>query len=252
MRPMPRSGLLALGCFLGSLLLASGRPPAALEASFKERIQGVLNGSATSAAEHLARRLDSKPKHLFGGYEAEFESEGKITWLHGCLDIVTSRDSIENCILRQLQALTALCDLEGLRYNERVRTVVERHLVVLLNEKKLAPLGASVQKVSGSSIFLVQKQPNAADVDASPAVQASALMALVRCGEALQKKDHLNDAEAWFQGLNMVYAASIWNKSFTTFHRAAITWESLGEFCFCCAPHTAHCSREGCKRQFFC
>mmetsp|Transcript_40844 Transcript_40844/g.83935 ORF Transcript_40844/g.83935 Transcript_40844/m.83935 type:complete len:438 (-) Transcript_40844:13-1326(-) len=217
--------------FVAGLVLASGRAPrAVLEASFKERIQEVLNSSATSAAEHLAMRLDSKPGHLFAGYEVEFGKSGPdrhVEWLHGCLDVVTSRDSIENCILRQLQALTALCDLQGLRYNEQVRKIAERHLV-LLKEQKLALLGVNVQKVSGASILLVQKQPaNSADVDASPAVQASALMALVRCGEAVGSKEHLNDAEAWFQGLNMIYAESVWNKSFTTFHRAAITWESL-------------------------
>ena len=215
---------LAIGGLAG-LLPSSGRPPAVLEASFKERIWKVLNTSATSAAEHVAARLDSK-LGLFGGYEAEFGDE--IKWLHGCLDIVTSRDSIENCILRQLQALTALCDLQGLTYNERMRKIVETHLMLLLKEQKFAMLGMTVQKLSGASILLFQKQPSSTpDVDASPAVQASALMALIRCGEALQKKEHLNDAESWFQGLNMIYAESVWNKSFTTFHRAAITWESL-------------------------
>ena len=186
----------------------------------------MLNSSATSAAEHLALRLDSKVG-LFGGYEAEFGQGESVRWLQGCLDIVPSRDSIENCILRQLQALTALCDLQGLQYTESIRRTAERHLKLLLSGK-LITLGMSVQKLSGASIFAFPKQPAApADVDASPAVQASALMALIRCGEALGKKEHLNEAESWFQGLNMIYAESIWNKSFTSFHRAAITWESL-------------------------
>mmetsp|Transcript_58099 Transcript_58099/g.129710 ORF Transcript_58099/g.129710 Transcript_58099/m.129710 type:complete len:433 (+) Transcript_58099:44-1342(+) len=217
-----------LGSWCLVLARASGRAPAVLEASFKERIQAVLNASAESAAQHLSARLDLKPGHLFGGYEAEF-GEG-LRWLHGCLDVAEARDSVENCILRQLQALTALCDLAGLRPlqpKEPMRKVVERHLAQLL-QPKLLMLGMTVQKMSGASILLFQKQPGSTEgVDASPAVQASALMALIRCGEALGKKEHLNEAESWFHGLNMIYAEGVWNKSFTTFHRGAITWESL-------------------------
>ena len=190
--------------------------PAALEASYKERMQLLLNHSASVASKHVARRMSD----IFQGYELE---EG--TWLHGCLHVRELRDSVENCILRQLQALTALCD----SLQVESRAVAQRHLEYLLGNE-MPELGMKLQKMSqgrwplfqlfcmrllactawkgvverdvkwskwcSGSIFLFRKMPDSSDMDASPAVQASMLMAVARCGQALGQKQHLDDAEA--------------------------------------------------------
>ncbi|CAK9070519.1 unnamed protein product [Durusdinium trenchii] len=203
------------------LTLATGKQtPAALEASYKERIEKVLNRSASLAAEHLAQRLSLDPGSLFGGYELDYERK---SWAHGCLGLVLSRDSLENCALRQLQALTALCDVPLTTAGSSRRQVVEDHLMRLLAEE-IPELGMRLQKTSAGSIFLLQKPTGE---DASPAVQASLLMAAVRCGEALSLKVQLEEASAWFQGLSSIYPENLWKESFSSFHRAGITWEAL-------------------------
>jgi len=78
-------------------------------------------------------------------------------------------------------------------------------------------------------IWLHLKQPNSKqdDVDASPALQASALAALVRCAEVTKQKEYLQEAEGWFQGLLKMYPRSIWNETLVSFHKTSIIWESL-------------------------
>ncbi|CAJ1336143.1 unnamed protein product [Effrenium voratum] len=214
--------LAMLGLLVAGLGGALGRDaPAALEASYKERIQGLLNASAEAAAQHLSKRLALKSE-LFGGYEFEYGEQ--VRWLHGCLDIVVDRDSVENCVLRQLQALTALC---GVPLSKDSKTIVEKHVKHLLKAKSYPSLGMRLQQISGASVFVFQKQPGSSDVDASPAIQASVLMAAARCGEALGKKNYLDDAESWFLGLQKIYPESLWNESFISYHRSAIMWESL-------------------------
>lgn len=174
---------------------AAKQAPAALEASYKERIEDLLNSSATLAARHLSRRL-SLTDDLFSGYEVEYRKGGKsktAKWTHNCLGISTSRDSVENCILRQLQALTALCDVP---LTAESREIAERHLSHLLQSSEIPELAMKLQKMSGASMFLFRKQPDSSDMDASPAIQASMLMAVVRCGQALGQKRHLDDAES--------------------------------------------------------
>eukprot|EP00913_Durusdinium_trenchii_P001391 g1287.t1 len=187
------------------LTLATGKQtPAALEASYKERIEKVLNRSASLAAEHLAQRLSLDPGSLFGGYELDYERK---SWAHGCLGL----------------ALTALCDVPLTTAGSSRRQVVEDHLMRLLAEE-IPELGMRLQKTSAGSIFLLQKPTGE---DASPAVQASLLMAAVRCGEALSLKVQLEEASAWFQGLSSIYPENLWKESFSSFHRAGITWEAL-------------------------
>jgi len=204
--------------------------PTALEASYKDRISAVLNGSAEAAASHIKKRLAlGAGDSVFGGYELDIGQEGK--WLHSCIEVDSSRDSVENCALRQLQALVALCDVPGIfKRDEDARMLVEQHVTTLLKTKKVAALGLSLSAVSGTSLFFHQKSPGAAsadDLDVSPTIQASVLMAVVRCGEALGIKSHLDEAETWFVGLGKVYPHSIWNQSLVSFHRSSIMWESL-------------------------
>lgn len=116
------------------LLNLAGAAPAALEASYKERIHSLLNQSASLASEHVARRMSD----IFSGYELE---DG--TWLHGCLQVRPLRDSVENCILRQLQALTALCDTLTLKS----RPVAQKHLEHLLGSQ-MPELAMRLQKMS--------------------------------------------------------------------------------------------------------
>merc|ERR1712151_1260941 len=111
------------------------------------------------------------------------------------IEVDSSRDSVENCALRQLQALVALCDVPDIfKRDEDARMLGEQHVTTLLKTKKVAALGLSLSAVSGTSLFFHQKSPGAAsadDLDVSPTIQASVLMAVVRCGEALGIKSHL-------------------------------------------------------------
>lgn len=188
----------------------------------------MLNTSATLAARHLSKRF-SLTTNLFSGYELEYGKGSKAKaakWTHDCLGIATSRDSVENCVLRQLQALTALCDVP---MTADSKEIAEKHLGHLLRSPEIPELAMKLQKMSGASIFLVRKEPDGdpGDMDASPAIQASMLMAAVRCGQALGQKQHLDDAESWFLGLSTIYPEDMWKKSFTSFHRSAMTWEAL-------------------------
>lgn len=210
--------------------------PTALEASYKDRIWAILNGSAEAAADHLKKRLAlgaGAQDNVFGGYELEIEQARhpeEAKWLHTCTQVDSTRDSVENCALRQLQALVALCDVPDIfKRDEDARTLAEQHVTTLLKMKKVSALGLSLSTVSGASLFFHQKSPGAAadDVDVSPTVQASVLMAVVRCGEALGLKTHMDEAETWFIGLGKVYPQSIWNQSMVSFHKLSIMWESL-------------------------
>ena len=103
---------------------------------------------------------------------------------------------MENCILRQLQALSALCDVP---MTAESKEIAEKHLAHLLRSPEIPELAMKLQKMSGASMFLFRKHPDsAADMDASPAIQASMLMAVVRCGQALGQKQHLDDADSRF------------------------------------------------------
>lgn len=199
--------LLSLPWTLSAFLLvaAAKQAPAALEASYKERIEQLLNTSATLAARHLSKRF-SLTTNLFSGYELEYGKGSKAKaakWTHDCLGIATSRDSVENCVLRQLQALTALCDVP---MTADSKEIAEKHLGHLLRSPEIPELAMKLQKISGASIFLVRKEPEGdpGDMDASPAIQASMLMAAVRCGQALGQKQHLDDAESGFLSEQLV------------------------------------------------
>lgn len=175
---------------------AAKQAPPALEASYKERIEDLLNSSANLAVGHLSKRF-SLTDGLFSGYELQNNKKAgskAAKWTHSCLEIDTSRDSVENCILRQLQALTALCDIP---LTTQSKEIAERHLRHLLRSQEIPELAMKLQKMSGASMFLFRKEPDSGNMDASPAIQASMLMTMVRCGQALGQKQHLDDAEPW-------------------------------------------------------
>lgn len=190
---------------------AAKQAPPALEASYKERIEDLLNSSANLAVGHLSKRF-SLTDGLFSGYELQNNKKAgskAAKWTHSCLEIDTSRDSVENCILRQLQALTALCDIP---LTTQSKEIAERHLRHLLRSQEIPELAMKLQKMSGASMFLFRKEPDSSNMDASPAIQASMLMTMVRCGQALGQKQHLDDAEPWHFPLllTLLFACGLW------------------------------------------
>lgn len=222
------------------LLLAAGlhakKQPTALEAGFKRRITAKLNGSAAVATQHLMSRLELAGS-VFGGYELDVPGgEGGIgapTWRHTCHDVEPLRDSVEHCGMRQMQALTTLCDVGQ---GESIHEGIRKHLRAL-SKDAVEPLGMKRMNLQGVVIWVLLKSPDSNEQDASPAFQASALMAVVRCADAVGERSYFQEAESWFQGLKTVYHVGNFKDSRLTFHKAAVIWESL-------AVVAAHLPRE--------
>lgn len=200
--------------------------PTALEASFKDRITAKIDNSLQSAVQHMVNRLGSEGQR-FSGYELDFGSE--LSWRRKCDEIDDQRDSIEHCALRQLHALTAICDAsKDLQSTSEARKLVDAHLKMLVS-KEVPNLAMNRRKIDGVDIWFFRKTPSGGsdDVDASPSLQASALMALVRCANATGQRDYFAEAENWFHGLQKVYPVNLWNTSLVSFHKSGIIWESL-------------------------
>lgn len=222
--------VVVLASFLGGAL--SKKAPTALEASYKDRITKKLNASLEAAAEHIVQRfgLGGGP---FGGYELELQEETKgfesKKWLHSCSKVDSTRDTIENCAMRQLHALTALCDVDGfLDRSKAAATLVDGHLKALA-KGEVPSLGIKRMKWDTVELWVHRKSPESSsdDVDASPALQASILMAVVRCADATGQRKYFAEAESWFVGLKKVYPPALWNKTLVSFHKSGIIWESL-------------------------
>lgn len=222
------------------LLLAAGlhakKQPTVLEAGFKRRITAKLNGSAEVATQHLMSRLELAGS-VFGGYELDVPGgeggTGAPTWRHTCFDVEPMRDSVEHCGMRQMQALTTLCDVGQ---GENIQQGIRKHLRAL-SKDTVEPLGIKRMNLQGVVIWVLQTSPDSNEQDASPAFQASALMAVVRCADAVGERSYFQEAESWFQGLKTVYHVGNFKDSRLTFHKVAIIWESL-------AVVAAHLPRE--------
>jgi len=200
----------------------------ALEASFKERISTKISTSLEAALQHLVGRLGLEGQR-FAGYELDLDVDAGDTWRHKCSEVDSSRDSIENCALRQLHGLAALCDgAVDLQKPSKERTLVDAHLKMLVS-KEVPPLAMKRSKFDGVDIWFHRKTPESSsdDIDASPSLQASALMALVRCADATSQRDYFLEAENWFSGLQKVYPQKLWNSTLVSFHKSGIIWESL-------------------------
>lgn len=218
--------------FLASLLSGAEAKdaPTALEASFKNRITQKLNTSVEQAAEHLVVRL-ALGGGPFGGYELdECEADkGCAKWINSCHEIDVTRDGIELCAMRQLHALTALCDVDGfLDRNEGALALVKTHLKILA-KGEVPSLAMKKTKWDSSDLWMYRKSPTTSrdDVEVSPALQASVLMAMVRCADAIGQHEYFKDAESWFVGLQKVYPRESWNETLVSFHKSGIIWESL-------------------------
>merc|ERR1711957_428119 len=101
-------------------------------------------------------------------------------WQNSCLGdwMDPKKDSVETCAMRQMQALTAICDVPGFfERNEGAKEVVHDHLKVLAatNGREIPNLGVKKSKFDGVDIWFYRKTPQSGsdDVDASPSLQAS-------------------------------------------------------------------------------
>lgn len=217
--------------------MAVKQPPVALESNFKARISSKLNASIEALMAHLEARLSlgggastRQDTGVFGGYEVELGGEGAAVWRHRCTEINSSHDTVENCALRQLHALTALCDMGGLRQEKRVSgaALVRRHLKVL-SAPDVPALGLLRRTFDGVDVWLHRRRPSSGDddVDGSPSLQASALVAVVTCAAEVGEKKYFQEMHSWFVGLKKVFPESNWDNKTISFHKAAIVWESL-------------------------
>jgi len=95
--------------------------------------------------------------------------------------------------------------------------------------KEVPALAMKRTKFDGVDIWFHRKTPQSSsdDIDASPSIQASALMAVVRCANATGQRDYFLEAENWFTGLQKVYPQKLWNSTLVSFHKSGIIWESL-------------------------
>lgn len=196
----------------------------ALEATFKERITKKISTSLEASVQHLAGRLGSEGKQ-FSGYELDLDGD---RWRHKCTEVDPTIDSVENCALRQLHGLAAFCDAaKDLGKGSKDRKFVDAHLKVLAS-KEVPTLALKAKKWDTMDMWFHQKMPSSSDdIDISPAVQASVLMAVVRCADATSQPDYLLEAENWFAGLERVYPQMRWNSTIVSFHKSGIIWESL-------------------------
>merc|ERR1719343_1726373 len=129
--------------------------------------------------------------------------------------------------MRQLHALAALCDAGDVaNRSEASLKVISHHLKTLATSRELPSLGLRKTKFDGTDMWLYRRSPatSSDDVDASPALQASALMAVVRCADALGERSYFQEAESWFIGLRKMYPEKSWNTSHVSMHRSGIIW----------------------------
>lgn len=248
----PPPGVLLLLLILhapGSDTAAAKKAPVALEAGFKERITLRLNGSAEAALDHMTARLGIGP-YVFSGYELNFKYEAPAQpasspspaplmdvpksykdrgWTHSCMSVDPNRDSVENCALRQVYALGALCDSNGyVRRSEVAKALVIKHLDEFI-AKEVPSLGLHNRKFDGTDLWFHRKTTDSGpdDVDVSPAMQSTVMAAVVRCAHVVGKPKYFQDAESWFKGLQKVYPAKMWNATWVGYHKNSIVWESL-------------------------
>jgi len=203
---------------------------AAIEVTFKERITSKLEDSLSLSASHLVHRLSKGPAGHFGGYDLLVpKDDSERTWVHGCHDIGDALDSVENCAIRKLNALAALCDIDGIsELGPEMLEFLNAHLNVL-KSGQASSLGIEIRKLDRLDVWFHATRPQhdgrSHDVDVSPAVQASALAAMVRCANATNQKKYLEEAEVWFGGLTKTFPPHTWKS--TSFHKNGIVWESL-------------------------
>lgn len=219
--------LKAAALFLSSLG-AVDAAPVALEARFKDRIYAKLTDSVERATEHLSNRLVMGDVGVFGGYELDLQGE-TAAWSHECAGIDATRDSMENCAVRQLQALAALCHVEGfVDRSEAGKATALSHLKAL-TAKEVKSLGLHRMPVDGTEVWVHRRRPtsNQDDVDASPSLQSTALMAMAVCANATGQRQYFEEAEGWFMGLLKLFPQRLWAESKTSFHSFGIVWESL-------------------------
>jgi len=218
-----------LACWLHALVLLSvfvsslSKPKAALEATFKERIEVKLTKSLQAVAVHLGSRRGGGD--AFGNYELELNKTASKRWRHECTEVVPGRDSIELCAMRQLHAMGALCDASTL---VEVDSKAAKRQLKSLAAKAVPSLALKRSTFDGGiDIWFHRKKADADDVDGSPALQASALMAMACCAHATKQTEYFKEAETWFAGLQKVYPQTLWQKAPLSFHKKAIIWESL-------------------------
>lgn len=203
--------------------------PIVLEASYKTRLLHLLNTSAESAAAHLLKRL-ALGGGKWGGYELDLAAQDS-PWRHHCSQVEPGRDSVENCILHQLQGLFALCDVESLLRSKAAKDLVRLHLKSL-KQTSVDELGlktSPTKHAKQGQLFLFRRKTGDrswSDMDGTPAIQAAVLMAAVRCSDAIGDTTLLEELQSWFVGLQ-VYTQQMAKLAEASFHRAAMVWESL-------------------------
>jgi len=231
-----------LACLvLASLVAAKPKrpPPVAVEARFKERIATKLQSALDAGTDHLAWILgvrsvgDKKPTSsgstitTFGRYELELSGEQK--WRKSCeQDIDVEKDSIMLCVLHKLQALTALCQVEGAaeKYRPGVMALVQQ----LLSKRDVIVTGLGVKRAllpiaNGLEAWFYEKKPQSGEYDISVAIQAAAMLSVVQCATALSEKDLVKDIQSWFLAVEKMYPRKTWGE--LSFHSNAILWESF-------------------------
>lgn len=230
LRGLPPRPLLALAAVVALCAPRVGakKVPVALEAGYKTRITSLLGDSLDAATAHLVQRLamGGGEEAAFGGYELDFQNDGETApaWRHSCTEVNVTRDSTELCGIRQLQALAAVCDAS--EDTPAHKPAILAHLKKL-GRAKVPELGMKRIPMSGAEVWAYRKASDG-EFDGSPALQAAALMATVRCANATQSKEHLQEAESWFVGLQKIFPKRLWgDERVVSFHKNAIIWEAL-------------------------
>lgn len=213
-------------------------PPVAVEARFKERITKKLRASLSVATEHLAwvlgvRAIDGNKKSAsrtistFGLYELQLAGEQE--WRSSCeVDIDVEKGSIMLCVLHKLQALTALCGVEGAATQYRSGVLALLQQLLSKRDKVIPGLGlkrALLPISNGLEAWLYEKEPKSGEYDISVAVQAAAMLSVVQCGSALGERELFKDVQSWFVAVVKVYPKNTWDK--LSFHSNSILLESL-------------------------
>lgn len=213
-------------------------PPVAVEARFKQRITAKLQASLSLASEHLAWTLGVQETAAarsgmagnpgtFGKYELELAGEG--AWRRSCeTDIDAERDSVTLCALHKLQALTALCEVEGMAVAHRAGVMALLRQLLGRRGRVVPGLGvkrALLPVATGLEAWLVEKAPGSGEYDIQVAVQAAAMLAIVRCGSALGEREVFSDVQAWFVAAEKAYPRSAWDR--LSFHSNSILLESF-------------------------
>lgn len=209
-------------------------PPVAVEAQFKDRIATKLRAAQLGATNHLARSLGvidgeaaGSALEKFGHYELEMEGKGK--WRDSCEeDIDPTKDSIVLCVMHKLQALTALCEVDGAA--EQHRTGVLKLLNELVGKRDKVIRGLGVKRsllpvTNKMESWFHETSPNSGEYDVSVALHAAAMLTMVQCGSALGKKELFSDVQSWFVAVDTVYPRPTWGNQ--SFHANSILWESF-------------------------